>query len=278
MKRVLIPIDFTFNSYETIDYSISFFKAEKCKFFFLNTFTYDFNGLNALHVLQANDDWFEKPKRNSEEKLAFVVNKYSFNNKNKNHSFQSVSACNELIKGIKKVVKNYKIDLVVATSKVNDKNYSYSDNIKKIIEDIQECIVMIIPQSMPLKKHPEFILASNFEYKIPTDELKKWCNLVQLVKGTIKVVVLSDREDMTTQQILNQVTVIKYLRTFCNTYMTINYLNTNDALKNLIHSNNDCIVSLMNSKPNFWSKFGLSQSKIVKFNFSQATPLIILHP
>ena len=126
-------------------------------------------------------------------------------------------------------------------------------------------------------KQHTFILASSFKNEIPLNELKKWSDLVYITKGTIKIIVLSDRENMTTKQIENQTTVVKYLRTFCNVFITIDYLKTNDDLKSLIRSNNDCIVSLMNSKPNFWTKFGLSQSKILKFNFSQATPLIVLH-
>ncbi|WP_433991536.1 hypothetical protein U8527_07335 [Kordia algicida OT-1] len=186
MKRVLIPVDFAFNSYDTIDYIISFFKKEKCDFFLLNTYTYNYNGLNALHILQSDDDWFEKPKRNSEEKLALIVNKYNFNNKNKNHSFHGISSCIKLIEGIKKTIKEKNIDLVVATSKVIDKHSSYSKNIKKIIENIQKCMVMVIPNLIDLNKKPEFILASSFVNKIPYEELKKWSKLVCIANGNCK--------------------------------------------------------------------------------------------
>ena len=73
MKKILIPIDFKFNSHDAIDYAIRFFKREQCEFYFLNTYTYDISGLNTIDLLQADDDWYDKPKCASEDNLGYCI-------------------------------------------------------------------------------------------------------------------------------------------------------------------------------------------------------------
>ncbi|QHI39304.1 hypothetical protein IMCC3317_47140 [Kordia antarctica] len=277
MKRILIPIDFTFDNYNTIDYAINFFKEERCEFYFLNTYSYEINGLSALKILQSDEDWYDKPRLNSEKKLADIRSRYKL--KNKKHSYENISACINPIEGIKETIKNFDIDLVVVTSDHKNKTIShgYTGNVKNIIESVRECLVMIVPQPTYLKEHPEFILASSFEIEIPITELEKWYELVRIVNGSVKVVVLANKKNRTSLQIENQTKIHAQLETLSGTTVTVDYLETPDDLKKLAENQDDCIISLIDKKPNFWRKHGLSQSKITKLGPLHVTPLIALH-
>ncbi len=117
MKKILIPTDFTLNSFQTIDYVLKLFKHETCEFYFLNTYSYDANGLDAIQLLQADEDWFDKPKQNAQKQLGKLVERYTLNCKALNHQFFAVSDCSELLPNFPKNIKDLNIDLIILTSK-----------------------------------------------------------------------------------------------------------------------------------------------------------------
>ncbi|GGX06607.1 universal stress protein [Aquimarina muelleri] len=279
MKNILIPIDLKFNSYDAIDYAANFFKHKKCHFYFLNTFTYDIKDLNAINLLQADDDWYEKPKQDSKKSLERAIQKYVLNNMNKEHRFSAISECADLVESMKKTIKEMDIDLVIiARKKQVDGNYKrYKKNTKRIIEQIRECPVMIIPSSTHIQKYPEFVLVSNFKVELPKVELENWLELVEIVKGNVKIMALTGKEQMTQLQKANQNRVQCLIEKISKPPVIVEYLKTTQDLKNFAEYSSDYIICLMDRKPSFWRKCGLTHSLITNLGPLQNTPLIALH-
>lgn len=279
MKNILIPIDLVHHSHDAIDYAIKFFAKESCIFYFLNTYGYDVDKFNSLHVLPADNYWFEKPKYESETCLGRVIQKYTLSNTNKKHRFNAISECNNLIEGIRKTIKDIDIDLVVITEKmsINAHTNRYSRNTKRIIENVRECPVMIIPATAYMRKNPEFILISSFEVALSTTELENWFDLVKIANGSIKIVTLGTKESMSHIQKTNQNKVRFQIELLAKVSVTIGYLETPEELKNFANYHSDYIICLMDKKPDFWRKCGLTHSQITKLGPMERTPLIALH-
>lgn len=279
MKKILIPIDFKFNSYDAIDYAIALFKREQCEFYFLNTYTYDIEGLNAIHMLQADDDWYDKPKHDSENSLGKVIQKYTINNRDTNHRFSAISECSNLIEGIKKAIKDIKIDLVVIPGKdsTNESSEKYSKNTKRIIEYIRECPVMVIPSSAKIHKKPKFVLVSNFELDLPKSELDNWFDLIKITSGSLKIVTLSGKEELSELQKANQNKVCSHLEMLSEETIQVEYIENASALKDFARCHSDYIICLMDRKPDFWRILGISHSRITNLGPLSRTPVIALH-
>lgn len=113
MKRVLLPTDFSENSFKAICYVIELFKEETCVFFLMNAYTppiyrvdYVLGSPGQLglpddyqHFANTNLKWFE------------AEFKKKFNNPK--HSFVLQSVFDTLSDAIKNQVKNENIDLIV---------------------------------------------------------------------------------------------------------------------------------------------------------------------
>ena len=235
--------------------------------------------MSALSILQADDERFEKPKAESEKSLGILIQKYSCNKHDKKHRFSAISECTGLIEGIKKAIKEIKIDLVVLPGKnpVNPTAEKYSRNAKRIIENIRECPVMIIPSSAKLEKSPKFVLVSNFKEEIPKAELQNWYDLVKIAKGTIKIITLSGKDLMTSSQKSNQSRIRFQIETYSKSPIKIEYVATVDDLKNFANYHSDYIICLLDKKPDFWRIFGFTQSRIANLGPLRSTPLIALH-
>ncbi len=279
MKKILIPINFKFSSYDAIDYAVQFFKKEKCQFYFLNTYTYDVNGLNGIQLLQADDDFFEKPKHTSEMSLGQAINKYTHNSKNENHRFNAISECSHLIDAIKKTIKEVEIDLVVLPERDNADGCAvrYSKNARNIIENIRQCPVLIIPSSAKMCKKPKFVLVSNFDTNLPQTELENWYGLVKIASGSIKIVTLSSKEDLSELQRSNQNKVRFHLEMLSEKPIAVEHVENASALKDFTKNHSDYIICLMDRKPDFWRKLGVTHSKITSLGPLPSTPVIALH-
>lgn len=279
MKKILIPIDFKFNSYDAIDYAVNLFKREQCEFYFFNTYTYNLDGFNAIHLLQAEDEWFEKPRRDSEKKLGKVIQKYAFKYRSEKHRFNAISQYTNLIEGIKNAIQDIKIDLVVLSGKnnINEGNEKYSKNTKLIIEKIRECPLMIIPSSAKLNKDPKFVLVSSFELDVPTAELENWYDLVKIANGSVKLVSLSKKDKITSAQKTNLNKVLFYIEMHSENPVTVDYIETAPDLKHFVKHHSDYIICLIDRKPDFLRKLGLNHSRITKLGPLPSTPLMALH-
>ncbi len=279
MKKILIPLDFKYNRYAAIEYAVNFFKREECEFYFLNTYTYDVGGLNAIHLLQANEDWFEKPKNDSVDNLGDAILKFTFNHSSRKHRFHAISECSDLIDGIKKTIKDVNIDLVILAGKnsITNKVDRYNKSTIRILENIRECPVMIIPQSSNLKKCKEFVLVSNFEIELPQEKIAKWYELVKIVKGTVKLVVLTGKNHLTALQTANLENVCSQIEMLANDSVDTEYLENAHDLKQFAKNHSESIICLMDRKPDIWRKYGLSHSRITNLGPLKTTPLIALH-
>lgn len=265
MKTILIPVDFKCDSNEAIEYAIHLFKNETCIFYFLNTYSFNISGLNALNFLQADEAWYKKPQVASEKELAQLVYKYTNNTGKKQHKFYALSECESLVKGIQKTIDKLDIDLVVMSGKTEtpDNIQEYATNTRKIIENIRKCPLIIVPDNATLDKNYEFILASNFEVEISESEIKNWCELVTITNGTFKVVVLSDERKMTEIQIKNHKKALLEIEKTTSLTPKVAYFSDVKNLKEIFRKKAQSIICLIDRKPNLWRKYGIAKSKII---------------
>ena len=279
MKKILLPIYLNHHNCDAIDYAVKFFKREVCEFYFLNTYNYNVQGLNAIQLLQADEDWFERPQLESQKRLGRLIRKYSYNSRNKNHSFHAISECNGLISSIKKCIKEVAINIVVVASKDKvDKGINlYCKNTSLIIDEIRECPILIMPTTTKQKRNPVFALVSDFKSEISEEEIESWYEIVKLLNGTLKIVVSNSMNEMTNQQISNQTKVCYYLKTLTNSSLVVDYLNTASDIKEFANTHSNHIISLIDKKPDFLRRYGLGHSTITNLGPLSTSPLIALH-
>lgn len=113
MKKILLPTDFSENSYNALAYAVQLFEKEKCDFYVLNTYTpilYD----SEYILYNATQPTLEEIYRdNSQAGLNRIVNRLKKTYPNSNHSFAQISAFNMLNDEIKKQVDEKHIELVI---------------------------------------------------------------------------------------------------------------------------------------------------------------------
>ncbi|SDL33097.1 Nucleotide-binding universal stress protein, UspA family [Salinimicrobium catena] len=168
MKHVLLPTDFSENSYNAIKYALQLLSEEECTFHLLNTYTpilYD----NEYLVYSATQPTLtEIYKNNSLRGLNRILKRIKKNFPNEKHEFKRISSFNMLSDEIKEQVKEKEIDLVV----MGTKGATNADEILLGTHTVHaikktKCPLLAIPAHFEYRPPKEILFPSDYETDLP---------------------------------------------------------------------------------------------------------------
>lgn len=260
MKKILIPTVFSLNNYSTVDYVVDLFKYEKCEFYFLNTYGYETNGLNAIEMLQADDEWFFRPKEESLKKLGKLVTRYTLESHNPKHTFHAISECRSLVDGIKENIDKIGVDIVALTSKGLS---PLGATTKCILEKIRSIPILIVPPHATACNNVTLTIASDFQEKITTREIEQFITALQNTNTQIGILVLKEQYAVSDKSAGNIEILLDCLQHFSSKPIELEFLKPTYKLVDYAVSHNNEIICLVDNKPDLFRKIGVVKSKII---------------
>ncbi|UWX54492.1 universal stress protein [Maribacter litopenaei] len=113
MKHILIPTDFSENSWNALEYAIYFFKTEVCSFYILH--------VGELSKSEIKNNSFVLPRKTKSpvirEKLKSLFERITDVSTNDNHHFIALQDYGNFIDIVRKTVETKKINLIVMGTK-----------------------------------------------------------------------------------------------------------------------------------------------------------------
>ena len=259
MKKILIPTDFTLNSFQTIDYVLQLFKHEYCDFYFLNTYSYNANGLDAIAMLQADEDWFDRPRDYALKQLGKLVERYTLNCYDLNHHFFAVSECSGLLSSIQKNTKVLDIDLIILTSKNKNR---LGAKTQAIVDKIRCCPVLIVPPHAASCNTVNITIASDFKQQVNTTQIDGFCNILEHTNLEITVLILAKQNALSDSAANHLEAMLTYLKLKTNNTVALQYAHTSFSLKTYAKSHMDGIMCVVDKKPDILRKIGVFRSNV----------------
>lgn len=168
MKKILLPTDFSENSYNAIKYAVQLFVKEECTFYLLNTYTpilYD----NEYLVYNASQPTLtEIYKNNSQKGLARIVRKIKKDFQSEKHTFRKISSFNMLSDEIKEQVKEKEIDLVVMGTQgaTGAEEILFGTHTVHAIKKTK-CPLLAIPSHFDFRPPKEILFPTDYETEMP---------------------------------------------------------------------------------------------------------------
>lgn len=168
MKNILLPTDFSENSYNAIKYVLQLLNEEECTFYLLNTYTpilYD----NEYLVYSASQPTLtEIYKNNSLKGLNRILKRIKRNFPNEKHEFKRISSFNMLSDEIKEQVREKQIDLVVMGTKgaTNADEILLGTHTVHAIKKVK-CPLLAIPAHFEYRPPKEILFPSDYETDLP---------------------------------------------------------------------------------------------------------------
>ena len=160
MKNILLPTDFSENSWNAIRYAIQLFEKDQCTFHVFNAYTPVVYDLTYMLLASPAQFGLRDPIREaSREHLSELETRISDEvGVNPNHTFETIARFETLISGIKELIEERHVDLVIMGTKgaTGAKKILFGSNTVQVFSEI---------------KHPIIAIPSNFDYVAPQEIL-----------------------------------------------------------------------------------------------------------
>lgn len=277
MRHILLPTDFSDNSWNAISYAIQAFKEEPCVFYLLNTYTPIIFNVEYVLGYPAQFGLGDAVRNTSQKNLQDLVAKISreFPNNNK-HQFETLARFNTLISGIKEFIEKQPVDLIVMGTQgaTGAKEVLFGSNTVHVFNEI---------------KSPVLAIPSNFEYKNPTDilfptdlEANYKDTALYLLKeiavahnSRVNAMHVSTGHDLTEKQNKNKLDLAHFFKTTSYILHETKTMEVTEAINKFQMNLKINLLVMINNKHSFFENL-FFKSKLKQIGFHLNIPFLVI--
>ncbi|TLP82343.1 universal stress protein [Maribacter sp. ACAM166] len=278
-KKLLLPTDFSKNSWNAIQYAINLYVNHECDFYILNTYSKEVHGLDNITLLDPDEAFNKFSEKRSKQGLGDILVKLTFENDNPNHRFHMLSRSTLYIDTVKDVVESLQINMIIMGAKGmnNESKDNYGKNTLAVIENIRMCPVLVIPRNVSFNMPEEIVLTTDFKTSFKASEIKHLAEIAKLSNANVQVLSLTDNSDLSLRQKKNKMRLCKHLKGVDHSFNVVHNVQMQTALSCFVEIRHSNMISYIDKKPSFWEQMGFGKRTLCKLGYFKDVPVLALH-
>lgn len=278
MKNIILPTDFSNNSWNAIFTALKINHDVSCQFYILHA--YEPNTLNMLGEKNQKrlgiiyDSLSEYSRLELEKVMAYLKKNYH----NPKHHFETFSKSNTLLDAIAHIVSENDIDLICMGTQgaTGAKQVFMGSNTVKVLKKISNCPILAVPEDHDFKSLKSLAFPTDFTKKYEKHQLSPLIELVSLWKTKIQVVHVAVEFVLNEEQLTNQRLLKERLQDSDLIFYTIDFeAGISHALEKFIAKTQIDMMALIRYQHTFWEKV-IGETVVKKMTFHTKVPLLIL--
>lgn len=279
MKNILLPTDFSENSWNAIKYAIEFFENVKCNFYVLHVIkvsTIAFDESAFMLDPKLIDNVYIKPSKHKLREFLKRISKLSPNQEN--HKFYTLTDYDFFIESIRKIVKEKHIDFIVMGTKGASgiEKIILGTNTADVITKVK-CNTLAIPENSTFVKPKEIAYPTDFSLSHNLQVLEPISDVIQRFEASLRIVhITKSKLVLNTEEEKNKDLIEDY---FNNQNYSFHYLTNKkveDAIQCFVESREIDMICMVAKNLNYFQQI-LFHSKIEKISYHTDVPFLILH-
>ncbi|WP_396602013.1 universal stress protein [Algibacter sp. R77976] len=274
MKRnILIPTDFSGNSWSSIGYALKLYADEECTFYFLNSVAIKVSTLSTF-----SNKLLETLKVDALEDLKQIKNLVEINYANANHDFHIILSVNDLKEAIKKAINERQIDLIVMGTKgaTGAKEIFFGSNTVHVLKVVNNCPVLIVPEDYNFTKPSQIAFPTDYNRFYNVKEIEPLRQLADLYNSKIRIVHINVEEELNDVQEYNLFELESYLIDYEFSFHWMpKYAKKVSEINDFIEELNIDILVMINYKHDFIQKI-INEPVIKKIGFKPKIPFLVI--
>ena len=277
MKNILLPTDFSDNSWNALEYAVGLFKDVPCNFYVLH--------IGRLNQSSAKGNSFTIPQprdRKIRKKLNLFFDRIELLPQNRRHHFVAIEEYGTIVDAIRKTVDDKNIDLIVMGTKGASgvKAAIIGSNTGDVITKVA-CNVLVVPEKATIVIPPkEIVFPTDYNIFYSHTILEAISEILDISKAKLQVLnVLKSSLLLTPEQEKNKGYLQDYLEeTFQDAHRFHDAINKNikTAIMQHVVMGNAELVIMVAKNLNFLQNL-FFDSTIEKVSFHTTVPLLVLH-
>lgn len=279
MKNVLLPTDFSDNSWNAIVYAVHYFKAETCNFYLLHVNTLDnlIVGDTAYIPTQAEiENVYVKP---SKLKLRAMLKRISDTfEPNKQHRFYTLTDYSFIIESIRKYVKDKHIDMIVMGTKGASglKEYIIGSNAGDVITKVK-CTTLIVPENATFQSYKEVAFPTDFTMSYDIQTLQPISELLANKEAVLRILHITKKSAvLNKEQDYNKELIEEFFDGLKYKFHYLTNTKLEDAIQCFVESRDIDIIVMVAKNLNYFQHI-LFHSRVEKISYHTEIPFLVLH-
>jgi nucleotide-binding universal stress UspA family protein len=279
MKNILLPTDFSDNSWNAIEYALNFYKNSICNFYILHV-----SEINHLITHEAGytasqeiiDEVFIKPaKEQLEQLLKRIIDEQP---SNKNHKFYTLTDYNLFTNSIRKHVKEKKIERIVMGTKGASglKQYILGSNTGDVITKVP-CTTLVVPENAKYTVLKEIAFPTDFVLSYDIQILQPISGILEEAGSSLRIVHISKQDPLLNIDQQNNKGLLEDLfHNYNFSFHSLTNKKVEDAVQCFVESRDIDMIVMVAKNLNYFQQI-LFHSKVEKISYHTNVPFLVLH-
>jgi nucleotide-binding universal stress UspA family protein len=277
MKHILIPTNFSSNSWNALEYAVHLFTNKQCIFYILHVDELSNSDIhtNSLMVMT-------RPKRiSSKEKLQLLFKKISNVYTNPLHQFIALEEYGNFVDLVRKTVEDKRIDLIVMGTKgaTGLKASIIGSNTGNVITKIA-CNVMVIPENTIIKNPDKIAFPTDFNLFYTYPILNSITEILEITNAKLDVIHMTQsKPNFSNSQVINQAYLHDYLKELFTDNHSFNSIlgeNVRDSILAYIAENKIEMLTMVAKNLNLFQQVFFNNS-VEELSHQTSVPLFVMH-
>lgn len=275
-KRILLPTDFSDNSWNAISYAVQLFAEESCVFYLLNTYTPVIYHVEYVLVNPAQFGMNDPIRENSERCLQTFSDRITDEYSNPLHSVESISAFNTLIPEIKEIVEQKEIDLIVMGTKgaTGAKEVLFGSNTVHVFKAVN-CPVLAVPEDFSYEAPQEILFPTDLEVEYSEEQLKVVKAMAKSTHARIHLIHVLEGEDLKPVQENNKKALLDQLADCSTLFHELEDHSVPEAISDFQQRAKINLLVMINNKHSFFENL-FFRPTINQIGFHLNVPFLVI--
>ena len=278
MKNILVPTDFSKNSWNAIVYALQFYANETCNFYLLHvTSISDYNG-GTTGMLPTIDTIDTALVKETKTKLLRFLKKIKSISTSPLHSFSVLTSNDYFIDAIRKHIYEKNIDIIIMGTKGASglKEAVIGTNTGDLITKVK-CPVLVVPENAKFKFPKEIAFPTDYNLFYQNKILSSITELSKMFDSSIRILHITKKDEHLTQfQQENKEYLNDFFMDEKHSFHRITNSKIDAGIQCFVESRDINLIIMIAKNLNLFQQI-LFKPRIEEISYHTNVPFLVLH-
>lgn len=276
MKKILLPTDFSENSWNAITYALQLFKNEECTFFLLNTFAPAVYQVEYLLVMPEPDETLNVYKESSLRNLEMLKERMQAEFSNPKHSIETISIFNTLVHQINEEIQDKSIDYIIMGTKgaTGAREILFGSNTVFVLKKVK-CPIIAVPETFTYESPHEILFPTDYGINYQDEHIQPLLDLIGNNVARINILHVDKGRGLTEYQERNKQQLESYFKHSAYLFHSVQNESVQEAIANFQIKVRVNLLVMLNNKHSFFENL-FFKSTINQIGFHLNIPFFVI--
>ncbi|AUC81129.1 universal stress protein [Lacinutrix sp. Bg11-31] len=273
MKNILLPTDFSDNSWTAIVYALKLYSDKDCTFYVLNS-----SELKVTTTLNLSKKLVETLHKNDKAQLLKFKERIESSYPNPNHEVKVLLSSEALSEAIDTAIATHKIDMVVMGTKgaTGLKAFVLGSNTVRIINKIIKCPILVIPENYNFIAPKQIAFPTDYSRFYAHKELRPIQDFADLWDSKIRVLYIAEKSSLTKEQKINKAVLKEHFaHNKTGFHWVLKCLKITNEITSFVEDYKVDLLAMVKYKHSYFEKI-LREPIIKKIGFHITVPFLVI--